>query len=82
MIPPNCTDWLQPLDMSVNKPAKEFLCQKFHTWSSQIVCALLEEKAPREPVHGPSHECGKTKGYTVDDRAVCKDKTKYYKKWV
>ena len=50
MIPPDCTDRLQPLDVSVNKPAKEFLRQKFHTWYAQIVCAQLEGKAPREPV--------------------------------
>ena len=50
MIPPNCTDQLQPLDVSVNKPAKEFLRQKFHTWYAQIVRAQLEGKAPRELV--------------------------------
>lgn len=26
MIPLNCTDRLQPLDVSVNKPAKKYLC--------------------------------------------------------
>ena len=50
MIPPNCMDRLQPLDVSVNKPAKEFLYQKFQTWYAQIVCAQLEGKASREPV--------------------------------
>ena len=50
MIPPNCTDRLQPLDVSVNKPAKEFLRQKFHTWYAQNVCAQLEGKAAKEPV--------------------------------
>jgi len=37
-IPANCTDWLQPLDVSVNKPAKEFLREKFQDWyASQII---------------------------------------------
>ena len=29
-VPSNCTDKLQPLDLSVNKPAKDHLWQKFH----------------------------------------------------
>jgi len=33
LIPPNCTDRLQPLDISVNKSVKEFLHKEFHSWS-------------------------------------------------
>ena len=32
IVPANCTDSLQPLDVSVNKPAKEFLRRKFQQW--------------------------------------------------
>ena len=32
IVPPNCTDRLQPLDVSINKPAKEFLQAKFQAW--------------------------------------------------
>ena len=28
-VPPNCTDRLQPMDLSINKPAKYFLKEKF-----------------------------------------------------
>ena len=31
-VPPNSTDQLQPLDLSVNKPAKDFLRKKFEQW--------------------------------------------------
>ena len=31
-VPPNCTDQLQPFDLSVNKPAKDFLRKKFEEW--------------------------------------------------
>ena len=44
LIPPNCTDRLQPLDLSVNKPAKDFLRSKFQTWYAQRVCSQFQEK--------------------------------------
>lgn len=44
VIPANCTDRLQPLDVSVNKAAKEFLWRKFHDWYAQKICAQLEEQ--------------------------------------
>ena len=32
LVPPNCTDCLQPLDVSINKPVKDFLRKKFTDW--------------------------------------------------
>jgi len=37
LIPPNCTNRLQPLDLSVNKPEKDILYNKFQTWYMQRV---------------------------------------------
>ncbi len=42
VIPANCTDKLQPLDLSVNKPAKDFLRKKFQEWYGDIVYKQLE----------------------------------------
>ena len=56
LLPPNCTDCLQPLDVSVNKPAKDFLKSKFQEWYAlQIVQQLEKGTAPDklQPVDMP-----------------------------
>lgn len=40
-IPPNCTDRLQPMDLSVNKSCKDFMRNRFIEWYSQKVCDVL-----------------------------------------
>ena len=42
IVPPNCTDTLQPLDVSVNKPAKDFLRAKFNEWYAARIIEQLE----------------------------------------
>ena len=42
MVPANCTDRLQPLDISVNKSIKVLLCQEFQNWYSDRLCAHLQ----------------------------------------
>ena len=42
-IPANCTNKLQPMDLSVNKSLKEFLKKQFGDWYSQMVFKDLEE---------------------------------------
>jgi len=49
LIPPNCTDRLQPLDLSVNKAAKDFLRKKFREWYARQVCVQLDG-AQNKPV--------------------------------
>ena len=50
VVPSNCTDRLQPLDVSVNKAAKEFTRRRFQDWYSQKICEQLKEDHPVEPV--------------------------------
>ena len=49
LIPANCTDQLQPLDLSVNKPAKDFLKLKFQQWYGQVILKQLQDEVS-EPV--------------------------------
>ena len=50
LLPPNCTDRLQPMDLSVNKPAKDFLRKEFNTWYSKQVCSQFQGKTEKSPV--------------------------------
>ncbi len=49
LVPANCTDRLQPLDVSVNKPAKDFMKQKFQEWYANIILKQLQDNID-EPV--------------------------------
>ena len=44
LLPPNCTDRLKLMDLSVNKPAKDFLHKEFSTWYSKQVCSQFQGK--------------------------------------
>ena len=43
VVPANCTDRLQPLDVSVNKAAKENLRSQFQEWYSEQIFQQLQE---------------------------------------
>jgi len=43
IIPANCTDKLQPLDLTVNKPVKDFLRREFRDWYAKQVWSQLDE---------------------------------------
>ena len=40
LIVPNCTYRLQPLDLSINKPAKDFLRSQFQEWYAQELSTI------------------------------------------
>ena len=42
-VPNNCTDRLQPLDLSVNKPAKDYVRAKFREWYGSQICKQLND---------------------------------------
>ena len=50
IVPPNCTDRLQPLDVSVNKAAKEYMRTQFHSWYSDQVCENLKNGKVNESI--------------------------------
>jgi len=47
-VPGNCTGRLQPLDLSVNKPAKDFLRSKFQEWYGAEICKQLDKGMAEE----------------------------------
>ena len=42
---PNCTDWLQPLDLAVNKPLKDQMKRQFHQWYAEEVEKSINSSA-------------------------------------
>ena len=50
IVPENCTDRLQPLDVSVNKSAKTFLRQQFQEWYAQKICQQPSGETEKMPV--------------------------------
>ena len=44
LLPPNTRDSLHPMDLSVNKPVKDFLKRHFEEWYSGEVIKQLDDK--------------------------------------
>ena len=49
IVPANCTDRLQPLDVSVNKAVKDHLRKQFQDWYSDQVCKQLQCQPHKDP---------------------------------
>ena len=50
LLPANCTDRLQPLDLSVNKAAKDFLHLQFQNWYANELHSQLQGQAEAIPI--------------------------------
>ena len=50
IVPSNCTDALQPLDLSVNKPLKDNLRSKFQSWYSEKVSKQMDSAKKPEDI--------------------------------
>jgi hypothetical protein len=46
-IPPKCTDKLQPMDLSVNKSAKDFLKAQFQNWYAEQVVTYIDNNSDK-----------------------------------
>ena len=46
LVPANCTDKLQPMDVSVNKPVNDHIKQCSHSWYAQEVQSQLQSSVP------------------------------------
>ena len=55
IVPPNCRDCLQPLDLSVNKSAKDFLKSNFQQWYSDIIFDQQDDGSPLQPITFPMY---------------------------
>ena len=49
-VPANCTDKLQPLDVSLNKPMKDEMKKRFQTWYAEEVQKQLQDNVPLDQV--------------------------------
>ena len=68
IVPANCTDRLQPLDVSVNKPIKEYLRNKFQEWYSNPVRRQIDQGKPTVKVDLRSHVSSRASWGTVVDQ--------------
>jgi len=74
LIPANCTDRLQPMDLSVNKSIKTFLRKQFTAWyAKEIFKQVQDTNESRVNLQMPSQtQKQKAKNHATDDATSCK----------
>ena len=75
LLPPSTTDFLQPMDMSVNKPEKDFLNRHFEDWYAGEVMKQLDGKEDEATEIQPWSTHAKEARSQVagsDGRALCR----------
>ena len=50
IVPPNSTGQLQPLDVFINKQAKDFLCEQFQSWYAKQIVSQKNNVQTVQPV--------------------------------
>ena len=50
LVPANCTNRLQPFDLSVNKAAKEYLRGEFQIWYAKQISQQVQVDSEIKPV--------------------------------
>ncbi len=50
LLPPNSTDRLQPMDLTINKPIKDFMKTKFQGWYAEEISKQIDRQQSMEAV--------------------------------
>ena len=53
-MPPDCTSFLQPIDVGIGRPFKQNMFEKFHAWVSESYMEIVSRKGkPKKTFKNP-----------------------------
>ena len=71
-LPPNCTPFIQPLDVAVNRPFKAALKKSFHSWTVDNIGKVPQTKVGRNEIYKWSRDAWKDMSpETIQRSFVC-----------